>query len=172
MFSEKCGICLEICFSNIFDTFGRILTGRWFPLISFLPFLYAGVIFASLRFSGNFDIFIELLKLVQRKSLKVSTFSFKSFTGISGFWDALFAPSFKIFFSISFLSTPAKLQLPLFLHLFQIATMLGCLLYFKIAFKARSSLEFIKCSSFEIIECGDVLKTSAVSSSVLKSSLF
>ena len=64
-------------FSNIFDEFGRMLTGLLFPLISFLPFLYKGVISACLRISGNVDNFMELLNLLQRKLLKSYTNSYR-----------------------------------------------------------------------------------------------
>ena len=36
-------------FSNIFDKFGRMITGLSFPLISFLHFLYKAVIYTCLR---------------------------------------------------------------------------------------------------------------------------
>ena len=64
-------------FSNIFDKLGRMLTGRS-PLIFFLPFLYKGQISACLGISGNAKRFIELLKLLQRKLLRMSVFSFKT----------------------------------------------------------------------------------------------
>ena len=63
-------------FSNIFDKFGRMLTGRS-PLIFLLPFLYKDQISACLGISGNAKRFIELLKLLQRK-LRMSVFSFKT----------------------------------------------------------------------------------------------
>ena len=89
-------------FSNIFDKFGKVLTGLQFPLISFLPFLYKVVRPACLRISRNDDNFMELLKLLQRKLLKISMFSFKAFIEISEPCDALILTSFKISLSICF----------------------------------------------------------------------
>ena len=96
--------------------------------------------------------FWQLLKLLQRKLLKISLFSFKTCVGISELCDALFTSSFKISFSICFWSTSIKFKSPLSLHLFPIAIMLGWFLYFKIAFKIASLVLLTKGSSFEYLE--------------------
>ena len=85
-------------FPNIFDKFGRMLTGLRFSLICFLPFLCKEVISAWLRISGNVDNLMELPKLLQRTLLKISVFSFKNFLGISGHSYALFTSTFEILF--------------------------------------------------------------------------
>ena len=54
---------------------------------------------ACLGISGNVDNFIELLKLLQRKLLEMSVFSFKPFNGISELCDALFTSSFQFAFN-------------------------------------------------------------------------
>ena len=95
---------------------------------------------------------MELLKLLQRKLLKISRFSFKTFIGISELCDALFTSSFKMSFSICFWSTSIKLKLPLSLHLLRIAIMLGWFLHFKIAFEVASVVLFTKGSLFEYLE--------------------
>ena len=108
---------------------------------------------ACLIISRNLDSFMELLKLVQRKLLKISVFSVTNFIGISQLCDALFTSSFKIFsFSICFWSTSIKLKLSISLHLFWIAIMLEWFLYFKVAFKVASLVLLTKGSSFEYLE--------------------
>ena len=108
---------------------------------------------ACLIISRNFDSFMELLKLVQRKLLKISVFSVTNFIGISQLCDALFTSSFKILsFSICFWSTSIKLKLSISLHLFWIAIMLEWFLYFKVAFKVASLVLLTKGSSFEYLE--------------------
>ena len=54
--------------------------------------------YACLGISGNVDNFIELLKLLQRKLLEMSVFSFKPFNGISELCDTLFTFSFQFAF--------------------------------------------------------------------------
>ena len=92
---------------------------------------------------------MELLKLLQTKipknivlknidvfsynfhwnvgALKISVFSLTTSIGMLELSDAVFTSSFKISFSIWFWSTSIKLKLPLSLHLFWIAIMLGFL---------------------------------------------
>ena len=106
IFSKKSDICLKMHFSNIFDKFGRI------------RFLYQVVISPCLRISGNIGNFMELLKLLQRKLLKISVFSFTKFIRKLVLCDALFTCSFKIYFSVCFWPTSTKLKQFLFLHLF------------------------------------------------------
>ena len=67
----------------------------------FLTFLYKGLISACLRISGNVDNFMELLKILQRKLLKILLFSFKTFIGTSELCYALLTSSFKISFFLS-----------------------------------------------------------------------
>ena len=110
----------------------------------------------------------------------MSLFFLKTFIEMSELCDVFFTSSFKISFSICFWSTLIKLKLPLSLHLFWIAIMLGWFLYFKIAFKVVSLVLLTKGSLFEYLEisrCCTILekklfKPSAVSRSAFTSSLF
>ena len=88
--------------------------------------------------SGNVDNFMELLKLQQRKLLKISVFSLQHLLEYQIFCDALFVCNFKISFSICFLSTSNKLKLSLCFYLFRIAIMFGWFPYLRIAFKVAS----------------------------------
>ena len=72
-------------FSNILDKFGIMLTGLWFLLISFLPFLYKGVISACLRISENVDNFMELLKFYRENYKKYLCFILKILYGYHSF---------------------------------------------------------------------------------------
>ena len=130
---HKCDIYLKIHSSSIFNKFGRT-PGRQFSLKSPLPFLYRRIISSSLSFPENFHVFIELVKLMQIKLLKISMSFFTIFFGISEFWVALLASSIKFPFSISFLIS-AKLKLSLFLHFYRMETMLGCFLNLKLSSK-------------------------------------
>ena len=122
-------------------------------VFSFLWYLfYLHAISACLRVSDDVNDFMELLKLLQRKLLKILVFSFKTFIEISELCDALFTRSFKISFSIFFWSTLAKLKLSLSFHLLWIAIMLGWFLYFKTTFKVASLVLLTKGSSFEYHE--------------------
>ena len=105
---------------------------------------------------------MELLKLLQRKLLKISVFSFKTFTS-----------RFKISFSICFWSTSIKLKLPLSLHLLWIAIILGWFLYFKFAFKVKvRRLNIFRYQGSVLYWKRSYLKTSAVSRLAFTSSLF
>ena len=81
-------------------------------------------------------LFYGIVKAItEKKLLKIGLFSIKTFIGISVFvmlLHFLHLASFKIYFSFCFWSTSIKLKLPLSLHLFSIAKMLGWFPYFKI----------------------------------------
>ena len=119
---------------------------------------------------------IELWKLVHRKLLKISEFFLITLVGISEFWEALFPFKFRISFSISASLTSTKLKLETHLYLRSIAIMLGCFLYFKIAFRVGSLIFRIKGSESGNLEVlrfwttfeRKVFKTLAVSVSVFK----
>ena len=88
-------------FSNIFGKFGRMLTSL--PSLPHLFYLVCErVISACLRISRNVDNFMKLLKLLQRKLLKILVFSFKSFIGISDLFDALFTYKIEVAFIFTF----------------------------------------------------------------------
>ena len=96
-------------FPNIFEKFARILTGHILNtvsilnLVSFHIFLtYREVISVCLRFSGNINNCMELIKLLQSKLLKMLVFSFTTFIVISKLFDSLFSSSFKMSFQIFF----------------------------------------------------------------------
>ena len=100
------------------------------------------------------------------------------FIEIFEFGNVLFASRFKISFPFSFLSTLTKLKLSLFLYFFRMAMMLGCLLYFNIAFNVGSFMQCIYGSLFENVEISrlsaileKIFKTSAVSRSICYSPL-
>ena len=121
-----------------------MVTGLQLPLISFSSFLWRGFISASLRFflgGGNFVKFIELLKLVQRKSRKNHC--------STELWDTLLTPWFKIKCSTSLLPTSVNLKLSLFLHWFLMVTIFGWFLYFRVAF----IIEYMTLSKKDHLEC-------------------
>ena len=90
--------------------------------------------------------------LLNSKLQNISALFFTIFRWISEFWDALFASRLKFSYSISFFSTFKKLKVSLFLHLFQITTMLGCYLYLKMAFKVEYFMQLTWSSSYQYLE--------------------
>ena len=90
--------------------------------------------------------------LLNSKLQNISALFFTIFRWISEFWDALFASRLKFSYSISFFSTFKKLKVSLFLHLFQITTMLGCFLYLKMAFKVEYFMQLTWSSSYQYLE--------------------
>ena len=73
--------------------------------------MYKGVISACLKISGNVGNIMELLKLLQKKLLKISLFYFTTFTRLSKLCDALFTSSFKISLkSLFVLQKPTQLR--------------------------------------------------------------
>ena len=123
IFSKICGICLYMHFWNTFGKFGRMLT-TVVSFITFSPFC-RGVVSACLIISGNYNSFMELLKVLQKKLLKILVFPYTTFLGISELCDALFTSSFKIYFWICFRSNAIKLKLSWSLHLFWIVVKLA-----------------------------------------------
>ena len=128
------------------------------------------------RFYGIVKTITE--KITKNIAENIAVF-FKTFIRTSELCNALLTSRFKISFLTFFWSTLIKLKLPLSLHLFWIAILLGWFLYFKIAFKVGSLVLLTKGSSFEYLELSrfctilekKLFKTSAVSRSVFTSSL-
>ena len=87
--------------------------------------------------------------VVQIKSLKILMFSMTIYIRIRELWGPLSKSSFRIKFSIYFLSTSVKLKLFLLLYWFLTATIIEWFLYFRIAFKVESLIAPKKGSLFE-----------------------
>ena len=89
--------------------------------------------------------------VVQIKSLKILMFSMTIYRRIRELWGPLSKSSFRIKFSIYFLSTSVRLKLLLFLYWFLTATIIEWFLYFRIAFKVESLTAPKKGSLFEYL---------------------
>ena len=112
--------------------------------------------------------FYGMSKLLQRKLLKISIFSFKTLLGYQTFLMPYLHLALKSFFqfvsetylhlalkffsSICFWSTSIKLKPFLSLYLLWIVIIFGWFLYFKIAFKAASLVLLTKGSLFQYLE--------------------
>ena len=84
---------------------------------TFLTFLLRGVISTSLRSVKNFVDFIELLKPVSRKLLKISMLPSQSLKEYRSFEISHSHPDFKSHVQLtSFLPTSVELKLAPFLH--------------------------------------------------------
>ena len=104
------------------------------------PFLKIGIICASVKKDGNFEVFTTLaLYYANKKPENISAFFLSIFVGISVSWHALVLSKLKIYFNISFQVTSENENkgclFDLFLHTSPIVSMIGWFLYFKITWR-------------------------------------
>ena len=80
---KKSDICLNKCFSNIFETFGKMLTGMQLLLLFLKSILKTGFISACFRQMDNFCCFDTFIKNNVKKISKQIAFPFKIFVSMS-----------------------------------------------------------------------------------------
>ena len=170
--SKNADICLNIHFSNIFDTLESTLNGLKFSLRVFEPFLWTGVTLANFISVGNFVVSTELLKQFVKNSENISQFSLITFVGISESCVAFVGSRFIISFSISSFSTWEK-ENKEHGNVLCIARILGWFLYFTIALIVISSIfsasgsqsSYFAIFRFETALIKNLLRTSDIVSS-------
>ena len=124
---------------EIFDRAAKLLPGLQFCFAYFLPFLCNGIISSNLRQDRNKEYLMGLLILVHRESAKMWTYSLIIFVVISETWESFLVSKSKISFSVSCAVTSVKEHLFLPLYLALMIKILGCFLYFSMAFKVIGS---------------------------------